>query len=33
MHATNGFVDEFDNAATTTMNHSPDAWDLMQFKV
>ncbi|TVU27451.1 hypothetical protein EJB05_30150 [Eragrostis curvula] len=24
--------DEFDNAATTIMNHSPDAWDHMQFK-
>ncbi|KAK2982510.1 hypothetical protein RJ640_026353 [Escallonia rubra] len=24
--------DEFDNAATTVMNHSPDAWDHMQFK-
>ncbi|KAG5544936.1 hypothetical protein RHGRI_017409 [Rhododendron griersonianum] len=24
--------DEFDNAATTTMNHSPEAWDHMQFK-
>ncbi|XP_062203739.1 clathrin heavy chain 1-like isoform X1 [Phragmites australis] len=23
---------EFDNAATTIMNHSPDAWDHMQFK-
>ncbi|MED6187585.1 hypothetical protein PIB30_077852, partial [Stylosanthes scabra] len=24
--------DEFDNAATTVMNHSPEAWDHMQFK-
>ncbi|BAT81103.1 Clathrin heavy chain 2 [Vigna angularis] len=24
--------DEFDNAATTIMNHSPEAWDHMQFK-
>ncbi|XP_008667181.1 clathrin heavy chain 1 isoform X1 [Zea mays] len=24
--------DEFDNAVTTIMNHSPDAWDHMQFK-
>uniref|UniRef100_A0A166BZ42 Clathrin heavy chain n=1 Tax=Daucus carota subsp. sativus TaxID=79200 RepID=A0A166BZ42_DAUCS len=24
--------DEFDNAASTVMNHSPDAWDHMQFK-
>ncbi|CAM0874310.1 unnamed protein product [Alopecurus aequalis] len=24
--------DEFDNAATTIMNHSPDAWEHMQFK-
>ncbi|KAM3375864.1 clathrin heavy chain 1 isoform X1 [Capsicum galapagoense] len=24
--------DEFDNAATTVMNHSPDAWDHMQLK-
>lgn len=24
--------DEFDNAATTIMNYSPDAWDHMQFK-
>ncbi|XP_078181604.1 clathrin heavy chain 1 isoform X1 [Carex rostrata] len=24
--------DEFDNAASTIMNHSPDAWDHMQFK-
>ncbi|KAG5521279.1 hypothetical protein RHGRI_033734 [Rhododendron griersonianum] len=24
--------DEFDNAATTIMNHSPGAWDHMQFK-
>ncbi|KAL5974984.1 hypothetical protein ACLOJK_031660 [Asimina triloba] len=24
--------DEFDNAAATIMNHSPDAWDHMQFK-
>ncbi|XP_066338917.1 clathrin heavy chain 1-like isoform X1 [Miscanthus floridulus] len=24
--------DEFDNAGTTIMNHSPDAWDHMQFK-
>ena len=24
--------DEFDNAATTIMNHSPDAYDHMQFK-
>ncbi|KAK4366722.1 hypothetical protein RND71_014602 [Anisodus tanguticus] len=24
--------DEFGNAATTVMNHSPDAWDHMQFK-
>ncbi|GFY82277.1 clathrin, heavy chain [Actinidia rufa] len=23
---------EFDNAATTIMNHSPEAWDYMQFK-
>lgn len=23
---------EFDNASTTIMNHSPDAWDHMQFK-
>lgn len=24
--------DEYDNAATTVMNHSPEAWDHMQFK-
>lgn len=24
--------DEFDNAATTIMNHSPEAWEHMQFK-
>ncbi|KAH0933989.1 hypothetical protein HID58_011106 [Brassica napus] len=24
--------DEFDNAATTVMNHSPEAWEHMQFK-
>ncbi|KHG02075.1 hypothetical protein F383_24120 [Gossypium arboreum] len=24
--------EEFDNAATTVMNHSPEAWDHMQFK-
>ncbi|PPR96846.1 hypothetical protein GOBAR_AA23821 [Gossypium barbadense] len=24
--------DEFDNAATTVMNHSPESWDHMQFK-
>ncbi|KVI07010.1 Armadillo-type fold [Cynara cardunculus var. scolymus] len=24
--------DEFDNAASTVMNHSPEAWDHMQFK-
>jgi clathrin heavy chain len=24
--------DRFNNAATTVMNHSPDAWDHMQFK-
>jgi len=24
--------DEFDNTATTIMNHSPEAWDHMQFK-
>ncbi|QHO15738.1 Clathrin heavy chain [Arachis hypogaea] len=24
--------DEFDNAATTIMNHSPEAWDHLQFK-
>ncbi|KAJ8438732.1 hypothetical protein Cgig2_013778 [Carnegiea gigantea] len=24
--------DEYDNAAATVMNHSPDAWDHMQFK-
>eukprot|EP00897_Mesotaenium_endlicherianum_P006181 jgi/Mesen1/5591/ME000281S04647 len=24
--------DEYDNAATTVMSHSPDAWDHMQFK-